>query len=78
LKEFAEAPNVKERKNVGCGVIFLKLGDAKLEDGGQMDCMGQAKRKARKHGVTDIDDSKIMKKPAVNGVFLTLRQVSAR
>jgi hypothetical protein len=42
-----------------------------------MDCMGQAKRKARKHAVTDIDDS-IMQKPAVNGVILTFRQVSAR
>jgi hypothetical protein len=42
-----------------------------------MDCMGQAKRKARKHAVTDIDDS-IMQQPAVNGVILTFRQVSAR
>jgi hypothetical protein len=42
-----------------------------------MDCMGQAKRKARKHAVPDIDDS-IMQKPAVNGVILTFRQVSAR
>jgi hypothetical protein len=78
LKEFAEAPIVKERKNVGCGVIFLKLGDAKLEHSGQMDCMGQAKRKARKHAVRDIDDSIMMQKPAVNGVILTFRQVSAR
>jgi hypothetical protein len=56
---------------------FLTLGDAKLEDGGQMDCMGQAKRKTRKHAVTEINDS-IMQKPAVYGVILTFRQVSAR
>jgi uncharacterized protein YbjQ (UPF0145 family) len=56
----------------------LTLGDANLElNGGQIDCMGQAKRKARKRAVTDIDDS-AEQKPAVNGVILTFRQVSAR
>jgi hypothetical protein len=39
--------------------------------------MGQAKRKARKRAVTDIDDS-VKEKPAVNGVILTVRQVRAR
>jgi hypothetical protein len=42
-----------------------------------MDCMEQAKKNARKYAVTNIDDS-IMQKPAVNGVILTFRQVSAR
>jgi hypothetical protein len=33
------------------------LGDATFEHGGKLDCMWQAKRKARKRAVTDIGDS---------------------
>jgi hypothetical protein len=39
--------------------------------------MEQAKKKARKRAVTDIDDN-VKQKLAVNGVILTFRQVSAR
>jgi hypothetical protein len=37
--------------------------------------MGQAKRKARKRAMTDIDDS-AKQKPAVNDVIFTFRQVT--
>jgi hypothetical protein len=55
----------------------LTLRDGNLEDGGQIDCMRQAKRKSRKRAVTDIDDS-VKQTPTENGVTLTFRQVSAR
>jgi hypothetical protein len=65
----------EKRRRLWCKV--LRLGGANLEHGGQIYCMGQARRKAGKHVVKDIDDS-IKEKPAVNSVTFTFREVSAR
>jgi hypothetical protein len=72
LREMSE-----REKGVGCGVKSWHWATPTWRTAGKSTAWWQAKRKARKRAVTDIDDS-VKQKPAVNGVILTFRQVSAR